>query len=109
MLRFINAILIVTVCILTVFLYQLKYESRQLDKRAKDLVQKIADERDTIAVLRAERSLLIRPERVEKLARKHLGLKTLDAKQIKTMEFLKQQQDDFSQAVEGRAAESERQ
>lgn len=109
MLRFINAILIVTVCILTVFLYQLKYESRQLDKRAKDLVQKIADERDTIAVLRAERSLLIRPERVEKLARKHLGLKTLDAKQIKTMEFLKQQQDDFSQVVEDRATENERQ
>ncbi|MEM7619955.1 MAG: cell division protein FtsL [Pseudomonadota bacterium] len=90
MLRILNSILAVVICILSVFLYQLKYESRQLDKRAKDVTQKISEERDTIAVLRAEWSLLIRPERVEKLAQQHLGLKTLNAKQVVTEDFLKQ-------------------
>lgn len=88
MLRFINIILLILIGVLTVFLYQLKYEARQLDRRAKELVQQISDERDTISVLKAEWSLLTEPERIQKLAKQHLGLKTINPKQIVTHDWL---------------------
>ena len=91
MLRFVNISLMVTVGALTVLLYQLKYESRLLENRARNLVHAIEDERDTISVLKAEWSLLTQPERVEKLAKRHLGLGEIKPKQIVTLDWLSRQ------------------
>lgn len=65
-------------------IYELKDETRALDQRAAELRQSIRAERDAVAVLRAEWSHLNRPERIEKLARKHLGLTPLKASQYLT-------------------------
>ncbi len=88
MLRFINILLLVAMGSMIVLLYQLKYESRLLSAKAAKLSQNIQDERDNIAVLKAEWSLRIRPERVELLSKKHLGFKTVTPEQFVTMEWL---------------------
>ncbi len=89
MLRIVNTILLVFVGALIVLLYQLKYESRQLEERKHQLARDIEQERDKIAVLRAEWSLMSRPERIERLAKKHLGLQSAQTEQTVTKEWLK--------------------
>jgi hypothetical protein len=66
----------------------MKYETRGLEARADELRSAIQNERDAIAVLRAEWSLLNRPERLERIARKFLKLEPLPAQQMITMEEL---------------------
>jgi len=63
-------------------IYQVKYETRSLDNRVSSLQQGIAEERDVIAILRAEWSHLNRPARLERLARAHLGLRPIQVNQI---------------------------
>lgn len=82
--RVVNFLLISCVVAFSFVIYQLKYETRALDQRAEELRGSIRAERDAVAVLRAEWSHLNRPERVERLARKHLGFKPLKANQILT-------------------------
>jgi len=67
---------------LAAVIYQVKYETRSLDNRVASLQQGIAEERDVIAILRAEWSHLNRPARLERLARAHLGLRPIQANQI---------------------------
>lgn len=82
--RVFNLLLIGCVVAFAYVIYELKYETQALDQRAVELRQSIRGERDAIAVLRAEWSHLNRPERIEKLARRHLGLKPLKASQYLT-------------------------
>jgi cell division protein FtsL len=82
--RVINCLLVGCVVMFAYVIYELKYETRALDRRAGELRQSIRSERDAVAVLRAEWSHLNRPERIEKLARKHLGLAPLKASQFMT-------------------------
>ena len=79
--RVFNLLLIGCVVAFAYVIYELKYETQELDRRAQDLGQSIKSEREAIAVLRAEWSHLNRPQRIEKLARKHLGLAPLKASQ----------------------------
>ena len=67
---------------LAAVIYQVKYETRSLDKRVTSLQRDIAEERDVIAILRAEWSHLNRPARLERLARAHLGLGPIKTSQI---------------------------
>jgi len=67
---------------LAAVIYQVKYETRALDRRVETLQQEIAEERDVIAVLRAEWSHLNRPARLERLARAHLGLRPIEPDQM---------------------------
>jgi cell division protein FtsL len=67
-------------------IYQVKYETRALDAEIASLNNKIDEERDAIAVLRAEWSLLNRPERIERLARKYLKLAPAKPIQLVTVD-----------------------
>ena len=67
MLRFVNICLVLGLVALAYVIYQVKYETRSLDADIATLNKQIDDERDAIAVLRAEWSLLNRPERIERL------------------------------------------
>lgn len=82
--RIFNLLLVGCVVAFAYVIYELKYQTQELDGRVAELRQSIKVEREAISVLRAEWSHLNRPERIEKLARKHLGLKPLKASQYIT-------------------------
>lgn len=64
-------------------LYSLNYDSRLLEAKVQDKEQLAETLRGDIAVLKAERAHLARPERIEPLARAQ-GLKPLDERQVVT-------------------------
>jgi cell division protein FtsL len=86
MLRFVNICLLLGLLALAYVIYQVKYETRALDTEIATIGKDIEAERDAIAVLRAEWSLLNRPERIERLAKKHLKLGPSDPRQIVTVD-----------------------
>jgi cell division protein FtsL len=86
MLRFINICLVLGLVALACVIYQVKYQARGIDGEIKALNGQIDEERDAIAVLRAEWSLLNRPERIERLAQKHLKLAPAKPVQIVTLD-----------------------
>jgi cell division protein FtsL len=86
MLRFVNICLVLGLVALAYVIYQMKYESRSLDGQIATLGKQIDEERDAIAVLRAEWSLLNRPERIERLAQKYLKLAPAKPTQLVTLD-----------------------
>jgi cell division protein FtsL len=82
MLRFVNICLILGLVALAYVIYQVKYEARALDERIVVLHKEIEEERDALAVARAEWSLLNRPERIERLAKKYLKLAPANPQQL---------------------------
>lgn len=86
MLRFVNSCLLLGLIALAYVIYQVKYETRALDAEIAKIGKEIEAERDAIAVLRAEWSLLNRPERIERLAKKHLKLAPSDPHQLVTVD-----------------------
>jgi cell division protein FtsL len=86
MLRFINICLVLGLVALACVIYQVKYRARGLDAEIAALDKRIGEERDAIAVLRAEWSLLNRPERIERLAHKHLKLAPARPAQLVTLD-----------------------
>jgi cell division protein FtsL len=86
MLRFVNICLVLGLVALAYVIYQVKYETRGLDAEIASLNKNIDQERDAVAVLRAEWSLLNRPERIERLAKKYLGLSPAKPAQLLTVD-----------------------
>ena len=86
MLRFINVCLVLGLVALACVIYQVKYQARGFDGDIAALDKRIDEERDAIAVLRAEWSLLNRPERIDRLAKKHLKLAPAKPVQIVTLD-----------------------
>ena len=82
MLRFVNISMILGLVVLATVIYQVKYEARSLDEKIVKLQRQIEAERDSLAVARAEWSLLNRPERIERLAEKYLELQPAHPQQI---------------------------
>jgi cell division protein FtsL len=82
MLRFVNICLVLGLVALAYVIYQAKYEARGLDEEIVTLNKQIEEERDGLAVLRAEWSLLNRPERIERLAKKYLKLEPTRPQQL---------------------------
>ena len=86
MLRFVNICLVLGLVALAYVIYQVKYQAHALDDEITSLSKQIDEERDGIAVLRAEWSLLNRPERIERLARKFLKLAPAQPRQLVTLD-----------------------
>ena len=82
MLRFVNICLVLGLVALAYGIYQVKYEARALDEHIVVLTKQIEKERDALAVARAEWSLLNRPERIQRLAKKYLQLAPAQARQL---------------------------
>lgn len=57
-------------------LYGVKYDTRRLQTRVLEQERRIERTVTDIAILRAERAHLSRPDRLQKLAREKLGLRT---------------------------------
>ena len=96
MLRFVNICFVLALVALAYLIYQVKYESRALDQDLAGLRKSIEAERDAVSVLRAEWSLLNRPERIERLAKKHLKLGPARADQLLTLDTVSES--DFERA-----------
>ncbi|RME97786.1 MAG: hypothetical protein D6773_15310 [Alphaproteobacteria bacterium] len=86
--RSLNLLLVTSLIALAYFIYDVKYETRELDARVAELRKKVRDERDAVAILRAEWSHLNRPERLQRLARKHVGLRPVAGSQVVSREQL---------------------
>jgi cell division protein FtsL len=86
MLRFVNICLVLGLVALAYVIYQVKYEARALEEDIASLNKEIDTERDSLAVLRAEWSLLNRPERIERLAEKYLKLAPIQPRQLVTLD-----------------------
>jgi cell division protein FtsL len=97
MLRFVNICLVLGLVALAYVIYQVKYEARALDERIVVLNKAIEQERDTLAVARAEWSLLNRPERIERLAKKYLNLTPAQPKQLVILDEVTER--DFARAT----------
>jgi hypothetical protein len=63
-------------------IYQIKYETRDLEARAIKLAQALQVERENLAVARAEWNLASRPDQVEKLARSVLKYEPVRPEQV---------------------------
>lgn len=71
---------------LVILIYDMKFETRRLEARAQQLARAIEDEKDNVALMRAEWSHVARPERVEALAREVLGLEPVKTAQVVTQQ-----------------------
>lgn len=91
MLRFVNICLVLGLVALAYVIYQVKYEARSLDERIAVLHKEIEKERDALAVARAEWSLLNRPERIQRLAKKYLKLNPASPKQLVILDEVTEQ------------------
>jgi cell division protein FtsL len=67
---------------LVILTYDMKFETRRLEARASQLMRAIEEEKDNVALMRAEWSHVTRPERVEKLARETLKLTPVKSTQL---------------------------
>jgi len=108
MLRFINICLVVALVALAYVIYEGKYEARALDEDIGGLRKDIETERDAVAVLRAEWSLLNRPERIERLAQKYLKLAPTQPRQLVTVDTVSDRDFDRSRFEITAAATSPR-
>lgn len=81
MLRVFNACLVLTALVSAFLLYRLEHATRAAERQIAAIERKIAAERETIKLLTAEWSSLTRPERLQRLAESHLGLRSGTAAQ----------------------------
>jgi hypothetical protein len=71
---------------LAALLYDMKYESLRLEARAAALGKALQEERELMAVARAEWSHVTRPENVEKLARAVLKFEPVKPEQTRDLQ-----------------------
>ena len=80
--KFLNFLLVLTLLVSGFVLYSLEHETRGLEREIARHEKGIVEENENIRFLNAEWSSLTRPDRLRALAEQHLGLSTLQAKQI---------------------------
>ena len=90
MLRSLNLLAAALVAVAAASLYAIKYDARRIEARVQSDERRLERLEDDIAVLKAERAHLARPERIEALAR-NLGLATPSERQLIRLETLTHQ------------------
>lgn len=86
--RIIHLLVIGVLVFAAAYVYRIKMESTERTERVLRLRAQIREERDAIAVLRAEWAKLDSPLRLQGLAERHLPLKPLNANQYDSMKSL---------------------
>lgn len=69
-------------CVIGAGLFQLKYEVMRLESEYKGVCHSIQASQEAISILKAEWAHLTSPERLQRLAAKHLGVKQVSHKQL---------------------------
>jgi cell division protein FtsL len=88
MMRLINIGVITALLLAAGDVYKIKFDSTRQVQRLAKLRMDIAREQDAIAALRAEWAKLDNPGRIQALARRHLALKPIEARQFDNLEAL---------------------
>jgi cell division protein FtsL len=78
------------------YVYRIKMESTSRVERVQRLNAEIREQRDAIAVLRAEWAKLDAPLRLQGLAERHLGLKPIVANQYDSLKNLPERPPNFT-------------
>ena len=86
--RLIHLLVIGTLLFAAAYVYRIKMESTARTERALRLQAEIREQRDAIAVLRAEWAKLDAPLRLQGLVERHLSLKPLSATQYDSLKNL---------------------
>jgi hypothetical protein len=86
--RIIHLLVIGALVFAAAYVYRIKMESTERTERVLRLRAEIREQRDAIAVLRAEWAKLDAPLRLQGLAERHLALKPLNANQYDPMKNL---------------------
>jgi cell division protein FtsL len=82
MLRTFNACLVVAVLSAAYVLYSLEHSIRGVERQIGRSTAAIASEKETIGLLTAEWSSLVRPERLQRLSEQHLTLRRISPDQF---------------------------
>jgi hypothetical protein len=86
--RLIHLLVIAALVFAAAYVYRIKMDSTSRTERVLRLHAEIREQRDAIAVLRAEWARLDAPLRLQGLAERHLGLKPLNATQYDSLKNL---------------------
>jgi hypothetical protein len=88
--------------LLSVALFQLKYEVRGLEETLRDLDGQLAADDEAVQVLKAEWSFLNRPDRLQALAVTHLDLEPVVALQVGALYRIPARTQNFAALDSGR-------
>jgi cell division protein FtsL len=86
-------------------LYAIKNDTRLALDHKRSLDQRIVEQEAAIAVLKAEKATLTRPERIEQLTKRHLSLAPMQPGQIAVMADLPWREPELGAATPGTAVE----
>jgi hypothetical protein len=88
MLRILNVLAIVVLVGSAVYAYSIKYATLYQSERMVKMKHELQNEKDALAVLRAEWAHVANPVRIETLADQHLGGQVMQLSQIATLATL---------------------
>jgi hypothetical protein len=96
--RIIHLLVIGALVFAAAYVYRIKMESTSRTERVLRLHAEIREQRDAIAVLRAEWARLDAPLRLQGLAERHLGLKPITATQYDSLKNLPERPPSFAKS-----------
>ena len=96
--RIIHLLVIGVLVFAAAYVYRIKMESTSRTERVLRLHAEIREQRDAIAVLRAEWAKLDAPLRLQGLAERHLALKPLNAMQYDSLKNLPERPSNFTKS-----------
>lgn len=76
---------------LSIGVFRITYQVDELEQELSELNKQILEEQETIHILKAEWSYLNDPNRLEDLARRHLGLEAMQGNQLVNMDMFDKQ------------------
>ena len=94
--RIIHFLVVGVLIFAAAYVYRIKMESTSRVERVQRLNAEIREQRDAIAVLRAEWAKLDAPLRLQGLAERHLGLKPINATQYDQIRNLPERPPNFT-------------
>src|SRR5580700_7103480 len=94
--RILHLLVIGVLVFAAAYVYRIKMESTERTERVLRLRAEIREQRDAIAVLRAEWTRLDAPLRLQGLAERHLALKPLNANQYDSLKNLPERPPSFA-------------
>ena len=111
MIRFLNIVAVMGLIGSAAYAYSIKYETLYWSEQAAKLKGRIARERDTIAVLKADWQHLNRPDRLQAAVERHLDLQPISVHQLARLSDLPDKAprvDEIARLLQGGATPKEK-